>query len=183
MNAPWLQAEMLQAARLFRGAKVAEIGSGGYNAALIAKIVGPDCLVVSFDIDPWVVERATRFLTETGSPQVKVVLGDAEHTVEQHTPEGGFDGIIVTVGVYDIPWGHLLAPAGRRVVPLRFPTVSRSLTFIRDGDHFVGLDPACAGSSPSLSSAPVQLRRPLRPRDEAGSFVDCERMMLCEHWC
>ncbi|NRQ34559.1 methyltransferase, FxLD system, partial [Nonomuraea sp. NN258] len=145
ISAPWLQAEMLQAARLFRGAKVAEIGSGGYNAALIAEIVGPEGLVVSFDIDPWVVERATRFLTETGFPQVKVVLGDAEHTVEQHTPEGGFDAIIVTAGVYDVPWGHLLAPAGRMVVPLRFSTVSRSLTFIRDGDHFDGLDPAVCG--------------------------------------
>ncbi|MFI6396195.1 methyltransferase, FxLD system [Nonomuraea sp. NPDC050540] len=145
ISAPWLQAEMLQAAQLFRGAKVAEIGSGGYNAALIAEIVGPEGLVVTFDIDPWVTERATRFLTDTGYPQVKVVLGDAEHTVEQHTPKGGFDAVIVTVGVYDIPWGHLLAPTGRMVVPLRFSTVSRSLTFIRDGDHFVGLDPAVCG--------------------------------------
>ncbi|GAA3550176.1 hypothetical protein GCM10022419_033030 [Nonomuraea rosea] len=145
ISAPWLQAEMLQAAQLFRGAKVAEIGSGGYNAALIAEIVGPEGLVVSFDIDPWVTERATRFLTEARYPRVKVVLGDAEHTVEQHTPEGGFDAIIVTVGVYDIPWGHLLAPTGRMVVPLRFSTVSRSLTFIRDGDHFAGLDPVVCG--------------------------------------
>jgi protein-L-isoaspartate(D-aspartate) O-methyltransferase len=145
ISAPWLQAEMLQAAQLFRGAKAAEIGSGGCNAALIAEIVGPEGLVVSFDIDPWVTERATRFLTETGYPRVKVVLGDAERTVEQHTPEGGFDAVIVTVGVYDIPWGHLLAPAGRMVVPLRFSTVSRSLTFIRDGDHFAGLDPAVCG--------------------------------------
>ncbi len=66
ISAPWLQAEMLQAAQLFRGAKVAEIGSGGYNAALISEIVGPEGLVVTFDIDPWVTERAERFLAETG---------------------------------------------------------------------------------------------------------------------
>ncbi|WP_219507925.1 hypothetical protein [Nonomuraea ceibae] len=76
---------------------------------------------------------------------MKVVLGDAEHTVEQHTPKGGFDAIIITVGLYDIPWGHLLAPAGRMVAPLRFSTVSRSFTFIREGDHFVGLDPTVCG--------------------------------------
>ncbi|MBP2702184.1 hypothetical protein JOL79_00030 [Microbispora sp. RL4-1S] len=42
ISAPWLQAEMLEGARLTRGARVLEIGSGGYNAALIAEIVGPD---------------------------------------------------------------------------------------------------------------------------------------------
>ncbi|OUC94870.1 methyltransferase, FxLD system [Streptosporangium minutum] len=145
LSAPWLQAEMLEAARLFPGAKVLEIGSGGYNAALIAEIVGPSGLVVSVDIDPFVAERAGRFLAEIGYSRVRVVLGDAEDAAAEHVPEGGFDAIIVTVGVWDIPWGPLLAPAGRMVVPLRFSTVSRSFTFVRDGDHFVGLDPMVCG--------------------------------------
>ncbi|MBE1584379.1 hypothetical protein ACFPOI_30370 [Nonomuraea angiospora] len=50
VSAPWLQAEMLEAAQLTRGARVLEIGSGGYNAALIAEIVGPEGLVVTVDI-------------------------------------------------------------------------------------------------------------------------------------
>ncbi|MBB3724592.1 methyltransferase, FxLD system [Nonomuraea dietziae] len=145
VSAPWLQAEMLESARLYRGAKVLEIGSGGYNAALIAEIVGDEGLVVTVDIDPFVTERARRFLAETGYPRVKVVLGDAEHAAEEHAPEGGFDAILVTVGVWDVPWGHLLAPRGRMVVPLRFSTVSRSFAFARAGGHFIGLDPTVCG--------------------------------------
>ncbi|MEU9835904.1 methyltransferase, FxLD system [Streptosporangium sp. NPDC048047] len=145
ISAPWLQAEMLEAAQLTAGAKVLEVGSGGYNAALIAEIVGPEGLVVSMDIDPFVAERAERFLAETGYAQVRVVLGDAEHAAAEHAPEGGFDAIIVTVGVFDIPWGPLLAQAGRMVVPLRFSTISRSFTFVRDGDHFVGENPTVCG--------------------------------------
>ncbi|GAA2407971.1 hypothetical protein GCM10010404_77510 [Nonomuraea africana] len=145
VSAPWLQAEMLEAARLFRGAKVLEIGSGGYNAALIAEIVGEEGLVVTVDIDPFVIERAARFLAETGYPQVKVVLGDAEHAAEEHAPERGYDAILVTVGAWDCPWGHLLTQAGRMVIPLRFSTITRAFTFVRDGDRFVGLDPTVCG--------------------------------------
>ncbi|MEU4726310.1 methyltransferase, FxLD system [Nonomuraea dietziae] len=148
ISAPWLQADMLESAQLRPGAKVLEVGSGGCNAALIAEIVGPDGLVVTVDIDPFVTERAARFLAQAGYGQVKVVLGDAEHAAGEHTPSSGFDAIIVTVGVWDVPWGHLLAPGGRMVVPLRFSTISRSFTFIRDGDHFLGLNPTVCGFVP-----------------------------------
>ncbi|MEV4575046.1 methyltransferase, FxLD system [Nonomuraea jabiensis] len=145
VSAPWLQAEMLEAARLTRGARVLEIGSGGYNAALIAEIIGPEGLVVTMDIDPFVTERASRFLAETGYPRVKVVLGDAEHIGDE---DGPYDAILVTVGAWDCPWGHLLAPGGRMIVPLRFCGITRSITFVRDGDRLVGLDPTVCGFVP-----------------------------------
>ncbi|MGW4471704.1 methyltransferase, FxLD system [Nonomuraea sp. NPDC004354] len=145
ISAPWLQAEMLEAARLFPGAKVLEIGSGGYNAALIAEVVGPAGLVVTVDIDPFVTERAGRFLAETGYPQVTVVLGDAEDAADGYVPVEGFDAILVTVGAWDCPWGRLLAVGGRMVVPLVFGTITRSITFVREGDGFVGLDPTVCG--------------------------------------
>lgn len=145
ISAPWLQAEMLEAARLQHGMRVLEIGSGGYNAALIAELVGPDGLVISVDIDPFVTDRATRFLAESGYPQVKVVLGDAEHAADELGP---FDVILVTIGAWDCPWGHLLAPGGRMIVPLRFCGLTRSFTFVRDGDHFAGLDPTVCGFIP-----------------------------------
>ncbi|SDL82873.1 protein-L-isoaspartate(D-aspartate) O-methyltransferase [Nonomuraea maritima] len=143
VSAPWLQAEMLEAARLRPGDRVLEIGSGGYNAALIAEIVGPEGHVVTMDIDPFVTERAGRFLAETGYPHVQVVLGDAEHI--EHGP---YDAVIVTVGAWDCPWAHLLAPGGRMVVPLRFCAITRSITFVRDGDRLVGLDPTVCGFVP-----------------------------------
>ncbi|WP_181448802.1 methyltransferase, FxLD system [Nonomuraea aridisoli] len=143
VSAPWLQAVMLEAAGLTRGARVLEIGSGGYNAALIAEIVGPEGQVVTVDIDPFVTERATRFLAGTGYSHVKVVLGDAEHI-----RDGSYDAVLVTVGAWDCPWGHLPAPGGRMVVPLRFCGITRSITFVRDDDRFVGLDPTVCGFVP-----------------------------------
>ncbi|MEV4581493.1 methyltransferase, FxLD system [Nonomuraea jabiensis] len=143
ISAPWLQAEMLETACLRPGMRVLEIGSGGYNAALIAELVGPDGLVISVDIDPFVTGRA--ILAETGYPQVKVVLGDAEHAADELGP---FDVILVTIGAWDCPWGHLLAPGGRMIVPLRFCGLTRSFTFVRDGGHFAGLDPTVCGFIP-----------------------------------
>ncbi|MEU4233277.1 methyltransferase, FxLD system [Nonomuraea sp. NPDC026600] len=178
ISAPWLQANMLEAADLRPGAKVLEIGSGGYNAALLAEIVGPDGLVVTVDIDSFVTERAARFLAETGYAHVKVVLGDAEHAADEHTPQGGFDAIIVTVGVYDVPWGHLLAPGGRMIVPLRFSTISRSFTFVRDGDHFLGLNPTVCGFVPVQGAGklpdqePVLANGAVRLTLENGSPLD-----------
>jgi protein-L-isoaspartate(D-aspartate) O-methyltransferase len=145
VSAPWLQAEMLEAAQLKRGARVLEIGSGGYNAALIAEVVGREGLVVTMDIDPFVTERAARFLADTGYTHVKVVLGDAEHIGDE---DGPYDAILVTVGAWDCPWGHLLAAGGRMVVPLRFCGITRSITFVRDGDRLVGLDPTACGFVP-----------------------------------
>ncbi len=159
ISAPWLQAAMLESAALRPGAQVLEVGSGGYNAALLAEIVGPSGRVVTVDIDPFVTERAARFLAETGYGHVQVVLGDAEHAAHAHAPEGGFDAIVVTVGVWDVPWGDLLAPGGRMIVPLRFATVTRALTLVPEGDHFAAVEATVCGF------VPVQ---------GAGSFQDQE---------
>ncbi|GAA4507974.1 hypothetical protein GCM10023191_067170 [Actinoallomurus oryzae] len=145
VSAPWLQAEMLEAARLKPGARVLEIGSGGYNAALIAEVVGTEGSVVTVDIDPFVTERAARFLAQTGHPHVKVILGDAEHAAGEYGP---YDAILVTAGAWDCPWGHLLAPGGRMVVPLCFASITRSITFVREGDRFIGHDPTVCGFVP-----------------------------------
>src|SRR5260370_4582177 len=41
VSAPWLQATMLEQAQISAGMRVLEIGSGGYNAALIPELAGP----------------------------------------------------------------------------------------------------------------------------------------------
>ncbi|MFC5904498.1 methyltransferase domain-containing protein [Streptomyces zhihengii] len=116
---PWLQADMLEAARIQPGHRVLEIGSGGYNAALIAELVGPTGHVTTLDIDPVVTERAVRFLHETGYSQVSVVTADAEHLPSKVVPKGGFDAIVVTVDTWDLPWIDALCVGGRLVAPLR----------------------------------------------------------------
>ncbi|MER5837058.1 hypothetical protein ABT116_41330 [Streptomyces sp. NPDC002130] len=71
ISAPWLQADMLEAARIQRGRRVLAIGSG-YDAALMAELIGPAGHVSTLDISPAVTERATRFLSATGYDHVYV---------------------------------------------------------------------------------------------------------------
>jgi protein-L-isoaspartate(D-aspartate) O-methyltransferase len=56
VSASWLIAEMLgqaaDAAGGLRGRRVLEIGSGGYNAALLRELVGQSGAVTTVDIDP-----------------------------------------------------------------------------------------------------------------------------------
>lgn len=78
MSAPWLQAMMLEQAQLAPGMRVLEIGSGGYNAALITELVGEEGEITTVDIDPDVVERARHCLAAAGYRRVNVVLADAE---------------------------------------------------------------------------------------------------------
>lgn len=148
VSAPFLQAQMIEQAQLRPGASVLEIGSGGYNAMLLAEVVGPQGRVVSVDIDSDVTGRATEVVKTTGyGDRVQVVLADAEHGVPGAEP---FDAIIVTVGAWDVPPGWLaqLAPEGVLVVPLRMNGVTRSIAFVRDGDHLVSLSAHVCGFVP-----------------------------------
>ncbi|MEV5046934.1 methyltransferase, FxLD system [Streptomyces griseoincarnatus] len=132
ISAPWLQADMLEAARIQRGHRVLEIGSGGYNAALMAELVGPAGHVTTVDIDPAVTERATRFLSESGYDHVHVVTADAEHLTTGVVPDGGFDAIVVTVDTWDLPWIDALAEGGRLIAPLRLHGYHWAIAFTRD---------------------------------------------------
>lgn len=133
VSASHIQAIQLEMAALEPGMRVLEIGSGGYNAALIAEVAGPSGAVTTVDIDAGVVDRARTCLAAAGYSQVNVVLGDAEHGVPDHAP---YDRIVVTVGAWDIPpaWLTQLAGTGRIVVPLRFAGITRMIAFDRTGD-------------------------------------------------
>lgn len=144
VSAPWLQAVMLEQAQLRPGMRCLEVGSGGYNAALMAALVGPDGEVTTVDIDADVTDRARRCLDAAGYEQINVVLADAENGVPEHAP---YDRIIVTVGVWDIPpaWGEQLCDGGRIVVPLRMRGLSRSVALVREGDDLVSVGHEMAG--------------------------------------
>ncbi|MEU5510414.1 methyltransferase, FxLD system [Streptomyces fungicidicus] len=132
VSAPWLQADMLESARIQPGHSVLEIGSGGYNAALLCELVGPTGQVTTLDIDPAVTDRATRFLSQTGYDQVRVVTADAEHLPAEMVPDGGFDAIMVTVDTWDLPWIDALAEGGRLVAPLRLHGYHWAIGFTKD---------------------------------------------------
>jgi protein-L-isoaspartate(D-aspartate) O-methyltransferase len=151
VSASHIQAIQLEQADVRPGMNVLEIGSSGYNAALIAEMVGPSGSVTTVDIDAAVIERARAGLRRAGYEQVNVVLADAEHGVAQNAP---YDRIIVTVGAWDIPpaWRDQLSPDGRIVLPLRFAGISRLIAFDRSPDS-----PVLAASNYRLGSfVPMQ---------------------------
>jgi protein-L-isoaspartate(D-aspartate) O-methyltransferase len=141
VSAPWLIAEMLgQAADAvdggLAGRHVLEIGSGGYNAALLRELVGQSGSVTTVDIDPDVTDRATACLAAAGYDDVTVVCADAEQ-VNGHGR--AYDLIIVTAGAWDIPpaWIGQLTENGTLVVPLRAFGMTRSWALRRLGDQLV----------------------------------------------
>lgn len=148
-SAAYIQARMIEQSELTAGMSVLEIGSGGFNAALLAEIVGPDGHVVSVDIDPEVTDRARELLNATGyGSRVTVVQADAENPLPGL--EAPFDAILVTVGAWDFApaWLEHLAEGGRIVVPLRMNGITRVIAFRREDDHLVSTSAEVAGFVP-----------------------------------
>lgn len=141
VSAPWLIAEMLgQAADAIDGGlagrHVLEIGSGGYNAALLRELVGPSGSVTTVDIDREVTDRASACLTAAGYDDVVVVCADADQPIGAGRL---YDLIIVTVGAWDVTpaWTAQLTENGTLVVPLRTFGMTRSWAMRRTGDRLV----------------------------------------------
>ncbi|SBW24296.1 protein-L-isoaspartate(D-aspartate) O-methyltransferase [Candidatus Protofrankia californiensis] len=128
VSAARIQVMMLEQAEVRPGMRVLEIGTGGYNAALLAELVGEGGAVISIDIDQDVLDRARRFLPAAGYGSVTLLRADGEFGAPEHAP---FDRIIVTAGAWDIPpaWVEQLAGGGRIVVPLRMRGLTRSVAF------------------------------------------------------
>lgn len=128
---PTMVAAMLELCQLEPGHRVLEIGTGtGYNAALLAHLVGPDGLVVSIELEADLAEAARGRLDhlagEPGPPagdlagglaEIVVVTGDA---VVGHDTNVPYDRVIATTGAPGIApaWIGQLCVGGRLVVPV-----------------------------------------------------------------
>lgn len=168
-SAAYIQAQMIEQAELRPGMSVLEIGSGGYNAALLAEIVGPDGWVVSVDIDPEVTDRASELLDAAGyGSRVTVVQADAENPLPGL--DEPVDAIVVTAGAWDIApaWLDDLAAGGRLVVPLRMNGVTRCIGFRRDGDHLISTAVTVAGFVPMQGDGAHDERVFLLPDPNGG---------------
>jgi protein-L-isoaspartate(D-aspartate) O-methyltransferase len=132
---PAIVAIMLEQLSPPDGGRVLEIGAGtGYNAALLAELVGPSGRVVTVDIDPEVAGEARRHLADAGVTNAEVICGDGASGWPGGAP---YDGIIVTAGASDLApaWAGQLAATGRLVVPLSIRGVQQCVTFTRAGGH------------------------------------------------
>lgn len=115
---PSMMAIMLEQLDLRPGHRVLEIGAGtGYNAALMARLVGPAGRVVAVDIDAGLVDGAARHLAEAGVAGVTLHCGDG---ALGHPAAAPYDRIVLTVGSGDVrpEWVAQLAPGGRLLLPL-----------------------------------------------------------------
>ncbi|MFD5315926.1 methyltransferase, FxLD system [Streptomyces sp. NPDC127098] len=137
VSAPWLVATMLERLAPRPGDRVLEVGSGGYNAALLRHMVGPEGAVTSQDIDAEVIARAAGCLADADVRDVRLVTGDGRFGVPEGAP---YDRLIVTVQATHVEpaWLEQLTDEGRLVVPLRLRGLSRLLTFTREEGHWRG---------------------------------------------
>jgi protein-L-isoaspartate(D-aspartate) O-methyltransferase len=119
---PAIMARMLEMLDVEPGQAVLEVGAGtGYNAALLAHLVGPEGSVTSVDLDRDVAASARDGLLATRTA-VAVVVGDGRAGAPDVAP---LDRIVVTASTPSVPraWFDQLVPGGLLVVPLRLSTV------------------------------------------------------------
>lgn len=150
---PAIMAIMLEQLGLAPGQRVLEIGAGtGYNAALMAHMVGPAGQVIALDIEEDIVQAAQKHLTAAGVSNVRVVCADGGYGWPEAAP---YDRLILTVGARDIlpTWREQLKPDARLVLPLALPGMQLSAAFLSAPDHLVSI-----------------------------SLVDCGFMMLRGEW-
>jgi protein-L-isoaspartate(D-aspartate) O-methyltransferase len=132
---PSIVAAMLDQLKVGPGHSVLEIGTGtGYNAALLAHLVGETGRVVTVDIAPDLVEGARERLARTAVGPVDVICGDGADGWAKGAP---YDRIIVTAGSSDLApaWWEQLDRTGRLVLPLSLAGVQQCVAFAWTGDH------------------------------------------------
>jgi protein-L-isoaspartate(D-aspartate) O-methyltransferase len=114
---PSLMAQMLEDLRLGSDLRTLEIGTGtGYNAALLAHVVGPG-QVYSIDVDRAVLAEARAHLEAFADRGIALHHADGRHGFPDAAP---FDRIMVTAATFDIEpaWMEQLSAQGLLLAPL-----------------------------------------------------------------
>jgi protein-L-isoaspartate(D-aspartate) O-methyltransferase len=127
ISQPYIVALMTQLARVSRGDRVLEIGTGsGYQAAVLAEL-GAE--VYTIEIVRPLGERAQRLLRGLGYDDVHVRIGDGYRGWPEHAP---FSAVLLTAAPPEIPQPLLdqLAVGGRLVAPVGSDPQSQSLVVV-----------------------------------------------------
>lgn len=138
---PGVVALMLDQLDAQPGERILELGAGtGYNAGLLAHLVGESGHVTTLDVDDDLVEGARARLAAAGITNAEAVTRDGALGYAEGAP---YDRIIATVGAHGVPhaWLQQLAPGGRLLVPQRLKgSVSRSIAYEKRDGRWVSLD-------------------------------------------
>jgi protein-L-isoaspartate(D-aspartate) O-methyltransferase len=138
LSAPVIVAMMLSEMGVGHGSRVMEIGTGsGYNAALIAELVGDPALVTTVDIDPSLTADAVPRLERLGYGAITVSCRDGTDGVPERAP---FDRVVATVGCVDIApaWVDQLADGGGLLAPLEHGPMHPRVAVRRSAAALVG---------------------------------------------
>jgi protein-L-isoaspartate(D-aspartate) O-methyltransferase len=131
--------EMLNHLELRPSLSVLEVGTGtGWNAALIARIVGDPALVHTVDCRQEIVATAKSNLARAGLNAVSVVLADGKMGLASAAP---FDRIVVTAGSPEIfpAWIDQLKDGGILLFPCQIQGLNTPfLKFRKNGSAFTG---------------------------------------------
>lgn len=174
LPSPSISADMLEVLDVGAGQRVLEIGAGtGYNAALLAELVGPGGRVVTIDIDQDIVDDAVANLGAAGRlDSVRVHCGDGGFGLAEEAP---FDRVLVTVGAWDVPpaWVEQLVVGGRLVVPLEIHDVHKLIAFERRPDRLASVEVSdCRFVRMRGAFAPPELQVPV---SAAGIYASVSR--------
>ncbi len=165
---PAVMAIMLEMLALQPGQRVLEIGAGtGYNAALLAHIVGKAGSVITIDIDEDIVTTAREHLDRAGFTQVQAICRDGGFGYPDVAP---YDRVIVTASTSDIlpAWREQLKPGGRLVLPFRITSLTTQhwlfadqtlLAFEHAGDHLLCTDMYMGGFLPLRGTFAQQVEK------------------------
>lgn len=135
ISQPYIVALMTESARLKRGDKVLEVGTGSaYQAAVLAEIAAE---VYSIEIVETLAKEAMERLDRLGYRNIKVRHGDGYQGWQEAGP---FDAIFITAAAPEIPVPLVdqLKLGGRMVMPLGDHRLSQDLVVLtkkKDGLH------------------------------------------------
>jgi len=139
ISQPSLVLFMLQMLDLKPGQRVYELGGGsGWNAALMSRLVGESGQVLSFEIEPALIENAHRALDQLGISNVSLLLGDGS---QPPLKTDQFDRGIFTASSWNLPeiFFDLIPDAGLLLFVMKVQPKSDLLLVLRKaGEHFVG---------------------------------------------